>query len=226
LRHDEAGSVTERASERAGRRAPVPVVMSARGRNRTTTGAEMERRNMRVVLDLPNHTSSEHRGSSRRVAPKARRVGNATGGLSFGWQRNNWPDASGDSAWAPDTVIRGYYLHNFLLRSPTSTGGPHRSSRTSRRSCSSRCGWTGPSPSCGSTSRTGLYKDAEFRLNPPSAPGRDLGKGDLEPRYSANRPETRELYRRGGSPPSITWPPSHCQARPRWRAWSTSRVLR
>jgi alpha-glucosidase len=158
--------------------------------------AEAGRRGIRVLLDLvPNHTSNAHpwfadarsgRGSAHRdyyvwADP-------APGGGPPG----NWRDATGASAWTLDDASGQYYLHNFLPGQPDlnwSNPAVHEEFRQILRFWFDR-GVAGVRIDVAH----GLYKDAKLRDDPPPGPGR-RGRHGLEQVYSANRPETHQVYR-------------------------------
>jgi len=160
--------------------------------------AEAGRRDMRVLLDLvPNHTSDEHpwfvEARSSRDAPHRNWYVWAEPGPN-GEPPNNWRDASGDSAWTLDAVTGQFYLHNFLPSQPDLNWwdpAVHDAFEEIIRFWFDR-GVAGFRIDVAH----GLYKDAALRDNPSLPPGQLVGGiSGQEQRYSANRPETHEVFR-------------------------------
>jgi alpha-glucosidase len=160
--------------------------------------AEAGKRGMRVLLDLvPNHTSSAHpwfvdaagsRDSGRRdyyvwADPAA-----------GGGPPNNWLDATGSPAWTWHEPTKQYYLHNFLPSQPDLNWWEpwvHEEFRQILAFWFDR-GVAGFRIDVAH----GLYKDAELRDNPPELSGNPLaGRFGQQQAYSANRPETHQVYR-------------------------------
>jgi alpha-glucosidase len=160
--------------------------------------AEAGRFGLKVLLDLvPNHTSSAHpwfvdsvsgKGSAHRDYYVWAEAG-ADGGPP-----NNWLDFTGASAWTLDVASGQYYLHNFLAEQPDLNWrepAVHREFREIAEFWFAR-GVAGFRIDVAH----GLYKDAKLRDNPPETDSGPLaGRHGLRPVYSANRPETHEVYR-------------------------------
>ncbi len=154
-------------------------------------------RNMRVLLDLvPNHTSTDH-----AWFVEARQSKNAPHRDWYVWADpapdgsppNNWLDASAESAWTLEPTTGQYYLHNFLPTQPDLNWwnpAVHDEFENILRFWFDR-GIAGFRIDVAH----GIYKDADLRDNPPLPPRSLGGHGGQEQRYSANRPETHELYR-------------------------------
>lgn len=162
--------------------------------------ADAEAGGLRVLIDLvPNHTSDQHPWFQEALAdPSSPRRAwyvfaepRADGGPP-----NNWVDATGSSAWTLDPASGQYYLHNFLPTQPD-------------------LNWWNPEVRAAFEAileewlergvggfridvAHGLVKDALGRDDPPAPPGTHpwiAWAGKLK-RYSANRPEVHEIYRR------------------------------
>jgi alpha-glucosidase len=160
--------------------------------------AEAGRRNLRVLLDLvPNHTSSEHPWfidacTSRDSVHRDYYVWADPG--PDGEPPNNWLDATGAPAWQRDDASGQYYLHNYLVSQPDLNWwqpAVHEEFGAILEFWFDR-GVAGFRIDVAH----GLYKDAELRDNPPlEVPNPLDGRFGLRPVYSANRPETHEVFR-------------------------------
>jgi alpha-glucosidase len=153
-----------------------------------------------VLLDLvPNHTSTAHPWFVDAITgpDSAHRswyvwADPAPGG----GPPNNWLDATGHSAWAPDEASGQFYLHNFLpSQADLNWWEPavHQAFDEILRFWFDR-GVAGFRIDVAH----GLYKDAELRDDPPSAAAatdRLHSRFGLDPVYSANRPETHSVLR-------------------------------
>jgi alpha-glucosidase len=160
--------------------------------------AEAGQRGLRVLLDLvPNHTSTAHpwfvdAASSQDSAHRAFYVW--ADPEPGGGPPNNWLDATGHSAWAWHEPTGQYYLHLFLdSQADLNWFDPavHREFEQILRFWFDR-GVAGFRIDVAH----GLYKDAQLRDNPPvDHPGPLAGRFGQEQKYSANRPETHEVFR-------------------------------
>jgi alpha-glucosidase len=159
--------------------------------------AQAGRRGMRVLLDLvPNHTSSAHPWFvDARSGPEAAHrdyyvwADPAPGG----GPPNNWLAATGASAWTLDAASGQYYLHNFLPSQPDLNWwepAVHAEFDTILRFWFDR-GIAGFRIDVAH----GLYKDAALRDDPPAQPGQIDARFGLSQVYSANRPESHQVYR-------------------------------
>ena len=160
--------------------------------------AEAGRRDMKVLLDLvPNHTSSAHAWfadarSDRDSAHRDFYVWADAG--PDGGPPSNWLDATGRSAWEWDPASGQYYLHNFLTSQPDLNWRQPAVHRAFAQIMEFwfRRGVAGFRIDVAH----GLYKDAELRDDPPSeSTGPLAGRWGLRQVYSANRPETHQVYR-------------------------------
>ena len=160
--------------------------------------AEAGSRSLRVLLDLvPNHTSSAHpwfidaasgRDSVHRdyyvwADPKP-----------GGDPPNNWLDSTGAPAWHWDAASGQYYLHNYLVSQPDLNWwlpAVHEEFREILEFWFDR-GVAGFRIDVAHR----LYKDAQLRDN-PQLTGPDLlqGRFGLRDVYSANQPESHEIFR-------------------------------
>ena len=155
-------------------------------------------RGMRVLLDLvPNHTSSAHpwfidAAGSRDSGHRDFYVWSGPG--PDGGPPNNWLDATGAAAWAWHEPTGQYYLHNFLASQPDLNWWEprvHEEFSEILRFWLDR-GVAGFRIDVAH----GLYKDAKLRDNPPETGAGPLaGHFGQQPAYSANRPETHQVYR-------------------------------
>jgi len=162
--------------------------------------ADAAARELRILVDLvPNHTSDQHPWFREALAdPQSPRrswyvfADPAPGG----GPPNNWVDATGASAWSLEARAGQYYLHNFLPTQPD-------------------LNWWNPDVRAAFEAilvrwldrgvggfridvAHGLIKDALLRDDPPALPGQHpwFSWSGLDKRYSANRPEVHEIYRR------------------------------
>jgi alpha-glucosidase len=160
--------------------------------------AEAGQRGIRVLLDLvPNHTSTAHpwfidAASARNAAHRDYYV--CADAKPSGQPPNNWLDPTGHSAWQWDERAGQYYLHNFL---PVQADlnwwneAVHDEFMRILRFWLDR-GVAGFRIDVAH----GLYKDALLRDNPPAQSNDPLvTRAGLEPRYSANRPESHAVFR-------------------------------
>ena len=156
-------------------------------------------RDLRVLLDLvPNHTSSAHpwfvesasgRGSALRdyyvwadPAPD-------------GGPPNNWLDFTGRPAWQWDEPSGQYYLHNFLAAQPDLNWWQQRLHEEFEDIL--RFWFDRGVAGFRIDVAHGLYKDKLLRDNPPAEAGGPLGgRFGQVARYSMNRPEVHQVYRR------------------------------
>lgn len=155
-------------------------------------------RGIAVLLDLvPNHTSSAHAWfadacSGRDAAHRDYYVWADPG--PGGGPPNNWRDPTGAPAWTMHPGTGQYYLHNFLSGQPDLNWwepAVHEEFRQIMRFWFDR-GVAGFRIDVAH----GLYKDSLLRDNPPLPGHRPGGQSSqLDPVYSANRPETHALYR-------------------------------
>jgi alpha-glucosidase len=160
--------------------------------------AEAGTRGLRVLLDLvPNHTSTAHpwfvdAASSRDSAHRGYYVWADPG--PGGGPPNNWLDATGHSAWAWHEPTGQYYLHLFLdSQADLNWFEPavHQEFEQILRFWFDR-GVAGFRIDVAH----GLYKDAQLRDNPTvDHPGPLAGRFGQAQKYSANRPETHEVFR-------------------------------
>ena len=155
------------------------------------------RRGMRVLLDLvPNHTSTEHpwfvEAASSRDNPY-RDYYVWVDPDADGNPPNNWKDFTGESAWKLHETGQ-YYLHNFLEEQADLNWwhpAVHQEFRDILQFWFDR-GVAGFRIDVAH----GLYKDAELRDDPVKTDGGPLESVfGLDPVYSANRPETHDVYR-------------------------------
>ncbi len=160
--------------------------------------AEAGRRGIKVLLDLvPNHTSSAHPWFAEAVS------GRDAGKRDYyvwgdpapgGGPPNNWVSAAGDPAWTLDERSGQYYLHNFLPSQPDLNWwnpAVHQEFEQILRFWFDR-GIAGFRIDVAH----GLYKDAQLRDNPPAGPdSHPMLRGELDPKYNANRPEVHQVYR-------------------------------
>ncbi|MHB1874399.1 MAG: alpha-amylase family glycosyl hydrolase [Streptosporangiaceae bacterium] len=156
------------------------------------------RRGIRVLLDLvPNHTSAAHSwfvdaASGRDSAHREYYVW--ADPAPGGGPPNNWKDATGAPAWEFHAGTGQYYLHNFLIGQPDLNWwnpAVHREFEEILRFWFDR-GVAGFRIDVAH----GLYKDARLRDNPPLERENPLeGRFGLRPVYSANRPETHQVFR-------------------------------
>ena len=160
--------------------------------------AQADARGLRVLLDLvPNHTSTAHPWfvDAARGKDAAHRgyyvwADPAPGG----GPPNNWLDATDHSAWAWHEPTGQYYLHLFLesqadlnWREPA----VHREFERIVRFWFDR-GVAGFRIDVAH----GLYKDEKLRDNPPAAQLSPLShRSGLDPKYSANQPESHQVFR-------------------------------
>ncbi len=155
-------------------------------------------RGIRVLLDLvPNHSSSEHpwfvdAASGRDAAHRSYYVW--ADPAPGGGPPNNWRDSTGKSAWEFHDQTGQYYLHNFLDSQPDLNWwepAVHREFEAILRFWFDR-GVAGFRIDVAH----GLYKDALLRDNPPLEEDNPLaGRFGLRPVYSANQPQTHQIYR-------------------------------
>jgi alpha-glucosidase len=172
--------------------------------------AEAGQRGIKIVLDLvPNHTSSAHAWftdalSGRDSVHRGYYVwadpvpGEGEGGrgrrAGGGGPPNNWRDATGASAWTLDDASGQYYLHNFLPGQPDLNWWDPRVHEEFREII--RFWFDRGVAGFRIDVAHGLYKDAQFRDNPPLVGGTRLDGGfGLRPVYSSHRPETHDIYR-------------------------------
>jgi alpha-glucosidase len=155
-------------------------------------------RGLRVLLDLvPNHTSSAHPwfvdAESGRDSPH-RDYYVWADPAPGGGPPNNWLDATGGPAWQWHAASGQYYLHNYLASQPDLNWwlpAVHEEFRQIIEFWFAR-GVAGFRIDVAH----GLYKDAELRDNPPLAQPSPLeGRFGLRPVYSANRPESHQVFR-------------------------------
>ncbi|HEY2550689.1 MAG TPA: alpha-amylase family glycosyl hydrolase [Streptosporangiaceae bacterium] len=155
-------------------------------------------RGLRVLLDLvPNHTSSAHpwfvdAAAGRDAAHRDYYVW--ADPAPGGGPPNNWLDATGAPAWQWHPATGQYYLHNYLASQPDLNWwlpAVHEEFRQIIEFWFAR-GVAGFRIDVAH----GLYKDAELRDNPPLAEPDPLqGRFGLRPVYSANRPESHQVFR-------------------------------
>jgi alpha-glucosidase len=153
---------------------------------------------LRVLLDLvPNHTSSAHpwfvdAASGRDSAHRDYYVW--ADPAPGGGPPNNWLDPTGQSAWQWDDRTGQYYLHNYLPGQPDLNWwepAVHEEFRQILAFWFER-GVAGFRIDVAH----GLYKDSLLRDNPVAADDGPLaGRFGFRPVYSANRPETHQVYR-------------------------------
>jgi alpha-glucosidase len=163
--------------------------------------AQADARGLRVLLDLvPNHTSTAHpwfvdaaTGKDAEYRGYYVWADPAPGGGAE-HPPNNWLDATGHSAWAWHEPTGQFYLHLFLdsqadlnWREPA----VHREFEQIVRFWFDR-GVAGFRIDVAH----GLYKDEKLRDNPPAADASPLThRAGLEPKYSANQPESHGVFR-------------------------------
>ena len=159
--------------------------------------AEAGRRGISVLLDLvPNHTSSAHAwfADARSGRDSAHRGYYVWADPVAGGPPNNWRDAIGASAWTLDDASGQYYLHNFLPGQPDLNWWDPRVHEEFREII--RFWFARGIAGFRIDVAHGLYKDAQFRDNPPLVGGGRLDGGfGLRPVYSSHRPETHGVYR-------------------------------
>jgi alpha-glucosidase len=164
--------------------------------------AQANARGMQVLLDLvPNHSSTAHSwfvdaatGKDAVYRDYYMWADPVLDGAGEHQPPNNWVDATGDSAWKWHEPTGQYYLHLFLdsqadlnWREPA----VHREFEEIVRFWFDR-GVAGFRIDVAH----GLYKDAKLRDNPPSErPTALTHRAGLEPKYSANQPETHGVFR-------------------------------
>ena len=153
---------------------------------------------LRVLLDLvPNHTSSAHpwfidAGSGRDAAHRDYYVW--ADPAAGGGPPNNWLDATGAPAWQWHPESGQYYLHNYLASQPDLNWWLTAVHEEFRQIIEF---WFGRGVAGFRIDVAhGLYKDAELRDNPPLAEPDPLsGRFGQRPVYSANRPESHQVFR-------------------------------
>lgn len=155
---------------------------------------------IRVLVDLvPNHTSDQHPWFREALAdprsPKRAWYVFADPGPRGG-PPNNWVDATGASAWTLDPVSGQYYLHNFLPSQPDLNWW-NPEVRRAFEEIIVRWLQRGAAGFRIDVAH-GLVKDRELRDDPPAPAGAHPWEAwsGLQKRYSANRPEVHEVYRR------------------------------
>ncbi len=152
---------------------------------------------MEVLLDLvPNHTSASHPWFVEAIedpaSPRRDYYVFADPGPDGG-PPNNWLDSTGECAWAFDAASGQYYLHNFLDTQPDLNWwnpAVHTEFERVLRFWFDR-GVAGFRIDVAH----GLYKDVELRDNPDADIDSAQARFGREPVYSANRPETHEVFR-------------------------------
>jgi len=161
--------------------------------------AEAGKRGLRVLLDLvPNHTSSAHpwfvdAAAGRDSAHRDFYVWADPG--PGGAPPNNWLNATGSPAWTWHEPTKQYYLHNFLPSQPDLNWWQPRVHQAFDEVL--RFWFDRGVAGFRIDVANGLYKDAELRDNPAETGAGPLaGKFGQRPAYSANRPETHDVYRR------------------------------
>jgi alpha-glucosidase len=164
--------------------------------------AQARARGLRVLLDLvPNHTSTAHPWFIDAATSKDAVFRNyyvwadsAPGGAERHRPPNNWVDATGASAWKWHEPTGQYYLHLFLDSQPDLNWrepAVHREFEQIVRFWFDR-GVAGFRIDVAH----GLYKDEKLRDNPPVTVINSLGhRSGLEPKYSANQPESHRVFR-------------------------------
>jgi len=164
--------------------------------------AEAGQRGIKIVLDLvPNHTSNAHAWftdarSGRDSVHRGYYVwaDPVKGEGEAGAPPNNWRDATGGSAWTLDDASGQYYLHNFLPAMPDLNWWDPRVHEEFREII--RFWFARGVAGFRIDVAHGLYKDAQFRDNPPLIGGGRLDGGfGLRPVYSSHQPETHAVYR-------------------------------
>src|SRR5438270_915775 len=144
------------------------------------------RRGIRLVMDLvPCHTSIEHPWF--RDHP-ARYIWSGRDG-----PRNNWLATIGGSAWTPDPMKRGWYLHSFYPEQPDLDW---RNPEVARAMGEVVRFWLARGADGFRVDALDrLVKDAEFRDDPPAREPFPLPLpaeyAQLEHRYSVNSPDIR-----------------------------------
>jgi alpha-glucosidase len=157
---------------------------------------EASKRNVAILLDLvPNHTSSKHPWFISALADAGSRYRSyyvfAPG--KDGGPPNNWLDATGASAWTYDESSGEYYLHNFLPEQPDLNWWNQEVRLEFERII--RYWFDLGIAGFRIDVAHGLIKDSQLRDDPVVAPNRWSPFG-REARFSKNRPEVHEIYKR------------------------------